>query len=137
MIFGHFCGHMPFEGGSSLDYNDFTFDCASRVFIVSICLKFITTVEFVIVSYQLLSDGFSFDDSLFFILNGGGLFISLHLIILGSNWGDEMKFWTESERVFTSNLYHGRRHFAKFKRKIILLAVCIMGYAICEFYLDN
>lgn len=123
---------MPFEGVTSIDSKDFYFDYASPKFIVAICLKFFGAIEFVLVSYKILEDGFQFDDTLFFLLNGGGIYLGLYLIVLGSNWPEHMQFWAENEKVFTSSVYSGKKYFRKFQRKIILLTVFILGFTLCK-----
>lgn len=125
---------MPFEGVTSLNSEDFSFDCASIKFVISISLKFLGTVEFCIVSYKFISSGLKFDHTLYFILFGGGIYLGLYLIVLASNWPEDMHFWSENEKVFTSNLYHGRKFFMNYRKKLMIATVIIIGYSICKFF---
>lgn len=123
---------MPFQGVKSRDHRELSFDFMSMKFILAIILTFLSTIEFFIVSHKYFSRGVHFDDSVFFFLNGGGIYMGIYLIVLGSNWPELMSFWFENEKIFISHLYHGRKYYEKFRRKMVLIAVCVMGYGVSE-----
>jgi hypothetical protein len=65
------------------------------------------------------------------MMNGFGLVLSINLVFLATNWNEIMKFWSEHERIFSSEIYNDRKHIKRFRKNLAIVSTFIIGYGIC------
>jgi hypothetical protein len=123
---------MPFTGVTSDDYRDISFDFLSPIFVLSILLRFIATIDFLIIMSKIIPSGLKFDHLAVIILCGGGIFIGMYFNFLASRWSEYMTYWCENERIFSAKIYEGKKFFKKFGKNIAIVSILIIGYGLSE-----
>lgn len=124
---------MPCRGLTSDDYRKISFDFISPNFIICISLRLLSSIEFLMGFAKIISRGFVVNDFLLIFLNGGGIIIAMNFIKLSAHWKMHMKYWIENEKVFTTKIYQGKKHFQRFRRNFAIVSILVIGYGFREF----